>query len=208
MADASTHNWTPREHAIVELSKGKGAAFVSRITGLSTSGLMSIVEQLGPDGISKAAGAIRRGDRSYRVSPGIYGDDLECGGCSCHLGNSAPCDHCTDGHTPDHTEEDPMPVPRQAEPVEPPEEPSRIIDEARGAVTLTMPLGRLVDADGSETVIAEAVIEVTLGLPRVVLAALRDEGECPVYWTARRRLTPEGAAAIRSLAGLLDDGDA
>jgi hypothetical protein len=22
----------------------------------------------------------------------------ECGGCSCHLGNSAPCSHCTDNH--------------------------------------------------------------------------------------------------------------
>ena len=72
--------------------------------------------------------------------------------------------------------------------------------------TLTMPLVRLVDADGSETVLAEAVVEVEL-VPAEVLMIL--EGTLPLAGTPlthyiSRRITDEGAVAIRALATLLD----
>ena len=70
--------------------------------------------------------------------------------------------------------------------------------------TLTMPLGRLVDVDGTETVLAVAVVEVQL-VKGQVLAALDDEQVTvpPFCWTAERQLTPEGETAIRALAALL-----
>jgi len=71
--------------------------------------------------------------------------------------------------------------------------------------TLTMPLVRLVDADGTETVLAEAVVEVEL-VPAQVLAVLegRFAAPEPVSSFVSRRITDEGAVAIRALATLLD----
>jgi hypothetical protein len=74
--------------------------------------------------------------------------------------------------------------------------------------TLTMPLVRLVDADGSETVLAEAVVEVEL-VPAEVLNYLDQGADAlvggePLVYYISRRVTDEGAVAIRALATLLD----
>jgi hypothetical protein len=71
--------------------------------------------------------------------------------------------------------------------------------------TLTMPLGRLVDADGTETLLGEALVHVEL-IPAGVLDWLSpdpDPDTPAVRVTVEHRLTDDGAAAIRSLATLL-----
>lgn len=78
-----------------------------------------------------------------------------------------------------------------------------------GRATLTMPLGRLMDADGTVTVLGEAVVEVEL-IPADVLAQaageLRQFGKPPVSCWVSTRLTEDGQRAIRRLAALLDGG--
>lgn len=70
---------------------------------------------------------------------------------------------------------------------------------------LTMPLTRLVDLDGTETVLAEVVVEVRL-LKSGVMEALDDE-DCMALAveveSLQRQVTADGAAAIRQLAALL-----
>lgn len=73
---------------------------------------------------------------------------------------------------------------------------------------LTMPLVRLVDVDGTETVLAEAVVDVEL-VAAEVLACLdkayrRLIGGEPLVYYVTKRVTDEGAVAIRALATLLD----
>ena len=74
------------------------------------------------------------------------------------------------------------------------------------SAVLTMPLARLVDADGSTvTTIAEAVVTVGL-VPEHVIAALDGSDDAvPVYATVTRRLTTAGAEMVRNLAALLDE---
>lgn len=133
-----------------------------------------------------------------------------CGGCSCHVGNSAPCRHCTEcisrGVTtvPPTIADQPAAsseVLRQldveerfAEVAAPPATPSRAI--------LTLPLGRYIDVDGTETVIAEAVVEIEL-LPTCVLAVLEGGADAidgpPVTTWVSRRLTEGGRELVAKL---------
>lgn len=77
------------------------------------------------------------------------------------------------------------------------------LDRPKSRATLVMPLGKLVDADGTEIVIGQAVVEVELD-PAGVLAALYATGERPpvtTYVTAE--ITPAGGKAVRELADLV-----
>lgn len=70
--------------------------------------------------------------------------------------------------------------------------------------TLRMPLGRLIDADGRETVLGHAVVEVELHRDGVLAALAGDDiGVSPVTTCVTAEHTPEGAAAIRALAAQL-----
>lgn len=76
---------------------------------------------------------------------------------------------------------------------------------------LAAPLARIVAPDGTETVLAEAVVEVEL-LPSILLEHLeRPDGPwsaaAPLAWTVQRRLTSDGAVVVRGLAALLEDGE-
>jgi hypothetical protein len=72
--------------------------------------------------------------------------------------------------------------------------------------TLSMPLGRLVDADGTETVLGYALVHITL-TPGVLVAQIAGEDPAlrlsPFAWQVEREFTPDGEAAIRALAALL-----
>ena len=302
---------TPREQAILLLAQRKIRPLVRAQTGLTDADLDVLVDEIGDvAAMTRAANAIRRGDTSY-VGPvavlvaeqaggqpqsaaeaTVCPDD--CDGCSCHLGNSAPCDHCVDDHctltswcastlhAPGcHADVDGRPCddPAEHEPsaVVEPEEPDdctrgplcpaavhdphcdeaieqaaaggpiptsyqgdttmpirqeqleddvpdaaapppavvdtlRVLDligqltPAGDRATLTMPLARLVDIDGTETVLVQAVIDVQL-LPSAVLDVLDGrETEGPFTWTAERMLTAEGAEVVRTLAALLPKG--
>lgn len=77
-----------------------------------------------------------------------------------------------------------------------------------GRATLGMPLGRLVDADGRETLLGHAVVTVELD-QGAVLDAL--SGHIPQARAVRvvaveQQLTSDGRDAIRQLASLLTDG--
>ena len=78
--------------------------------------------------------------------------------------------------------------------------------------TLTMPLLRLVGADGRDITVTQAVVEVEL-LPALVLSyadggadALGHQGPLPVVCYVTKVLTDEGRDAVRELAELLDGG--
>jgi hypothetical protein len=82
---------------------------------------------------------------------------------------------------------------------------AQLIDLTPGrSTTLRMPLGRFVDADGRETVLGYAVVDVELDRDGV-LAALegQDIGVGPVTCRVTSELAPEGEAAIRALAAQL-----
>jgi len=90
----------------------------------------------------------------------------------------------------------------------------QILDRAMAPsdrATLTMPLGRLIDADGRETVLGVVEIDVQLHVPGVLEALAgqlfmgAEGGHLVVPTRIERRLTPEGAAAIRQLAALLEE---
>ena len=79
--------------------------------------------------------------------------------------------------------------------------------------TLAMPLGRLIDADGRETVLGAVEIDVQLHLPGVLEALAgklftgNEGGHLVIPTRIAQRLTDEGRAAIRQLASLLDQDD-
>lgn len=77
---------------------------------------------------------------------------------------------------------------------------------------LRLPLSRLVDIDGTETTIVEAVVDVEV-IPEAVVEMLeRPRGPhrhpCPVNFWVDRRVTAEGADAVRVLAELVQSGGA
>lgn len=80
------------------------------------------------------------------------------------------------------------------------------IEPSTDQATLSMPLGRLIDADGKETILGLGYVHVQI-FPAGLLAALSGEtsaeDDAPVTLAVARELTPEGADAIRTLAALL-----
>lgn len=76
--------------------------------------------------------------------------------------------------------------------------------------TLRTQLGRLVDADGTETVIGWAVVDVELtpDAPGIARRGKAPFGVFPVQWSARVEWTPEGVAAIRQLHAALPPEEA
>jgi hypothetical protein len=84
---------------------------------------------------------------------------------------------------------------------------AQLLDVPRHHATLRMPLGRLIDADGRQTVLGYAVVDVDLDRDGV-LAALEgtNVGAVPVTWAVRSEITPDGEAAIRALTAMLPSG--
>lgn len=78
---------------------------------------------------------------------------------------------------------------------------------------LTMPLARLVDADGTETVLAVAEIEVRLNVPGVLEALTgrlfsgKEGGHLVVPVRIERHVTEQGREAIAALRALVEDGE-
>jgi hypothetical protein len=128
---------TPREQAIVLMAQRRIRQLVRAQTGFTDEDLDALVDELGGDiAVSRAAAAIRRGDRSYahpsagQPQPAAGTTDVDedepgcpddCGGCSCHVGNSAPCHHCVEDHDRTDVPTTDLPggdtVPRKTEPV-------------------------------------------------------------------------------------------
>ena len=78
--------------------------------------------------------------------------------------------------------------------------------------TLRIPLGRLVDADGAETVLGWAAVDVEVAqewLLPVLDNPMDDVGNVVRVTGVRREWTPEGVAAVRQLHAALppEDGD-
>lgn len=74
-----------------------------------------------------------------------------------------------------------------------------------GSALLTAPLGRFVDPDGTETVLGLLHVRVEIDVAGALAFLGGDDQAQAVRWGVAREVTPEGAAAIRQLAALLEE---
>jgi hypothetical protein len=225
---------TVREQAIVALGRDELPDSVAGRLGVTVESLLDLAEQYGPRGLKTTTTAILRGDRQHAgelpaqptadrvdvvaevLAAGPSGavlyaapDGVLAPGTVLHA-STDPADYVPDdedGDSPD----DLLAAVRAIDAADVLDAVVPVGHAAVDRATLRMPLGRLIDADGTEVVVAWAEVDVLLDTERVleavrVSAQYRGGLAAPVLATVRHVFTDDGAAAIRSLAALLPGG--
>ena len=169
-----------RERAIIELASGTTPEFTARMLEVTRESVDQLARSLGWPGTLRTLKSTATAIRA---------------GNHDHRGYLPPADAPGDA----------VPTPDAAVPAPVAEASSSISADRR---VFRLPLRRLIDADGTETIVAEAVVEVSLDLTATSEWLTSGANEVPPFgWTVRQALTPDGAAAIRSLAQLLDGAE-